>query len=307
MSCTDFSQKIQKLIGTDSIEKVKEQNKSATPNTCYFIDIPKNSKLYSLNKVKKIILINTPNMNPQRPNQVEEDKALIELKNSFNNVFKEFINIVNNNKFLNYFKKPNSIETNTNKKIESKTGNTSWSDGLLLYVRHPEQYKSSIYKSFDKFIVIYDKYPKAKYHLLIIPKENIKNIYHLNKSHIPLIKEMINLSKEIVNELNSKNEKYEFQIGFHAIPSMNQIHMHVISTDFISPYLKTKKHWNSFTSEFFLKPSFIIKQLEENDRVNIDKSHFEIVLKKALICHKCKQELKNMPTLKAHLNTHISN
>jgi len=41
-------------------------------------------------------------------------------------------------------------------------------------------------------------------------------------------------------------------MGYHAMPSMQRLHLHVISTDFNSPYLKTKYHWNSFTTSFFL-------------------------------------------------------
>lgn len=32
----------------------------------------------------------------------------------------------------------------------------------------------------------------------------------------------------------------------------SQLHLHVISQDFDSPALKTKKHWNSFTTEYFI-------------------------------------------------------
>jgi diadenosine tetraphosphate (Ap4A) HIT family hydrolase len=305
MSCTKFSQKIQKIIGSDSLNKIKEQNKSAILNTCYSIDIIKNSSLYVTNKVKKIILINAPNMNPERPNQLSEDEALKGLKQLYNNLFKEFEKNVKNNKFMNLFKIPKE-NTNLNDNSKEKASvKTSWSDGLLLYIRHPEHFKDSIYKIYDKFMVIYDKYPKAKYHLLIIPKEEIKSIYYLNKSHLPLIKDMIELSKEVINDLNKKNGEIEFQIGFHAIPSMNQVHMHVISRDFISPFLKTKKHWNTFTSEFFLKPSFIIEQLNNNGCIKLDRQYYENILKQPLKCCKCGQDLKNMPTLKAHLTTHI--
>lgn len=44
----------------------------------------------------------------------------------------------------------------------------------------------------------------------------------------------------------------DFKIGYHAEPSMQQLHLHVISMDFNSPSLKTKKHWNSFNTEFFV-------------------------------------------------------
>ena len=34
--------------------------------------------------------------------------------------------------------------------------------------------------------------------------------------------------------------------------TFSHVHMHVISDDFISPCLKTKKHWNSFTTGYFI-------------------------------------------------------
>lgn len=40
--------------------------------------------------------------------------------------------------------------------------------------------------------------------------------------------------------------------GYHAIPSMSQLHLHMISQDFDSPCLKTKRHWNSFNTKYFL-------------------------------------------------------
>ena len=33
---------------------------------------------------------------------------------------------------------------------------------------------------------------------------------------------------------------------------MAQIHLHVISQDFDSPSLKTKKHWNSYNTKYFI-------------------------------------------------------
>lgn len=43
-----------------------------------------------------------------------------------------------------------------------------------------------------------------------------------------------------------------FKIGYHAIPSLHPLHIHIISQDFDAPALKTKKHYLSFTTRFFL-------------------------------------------------------
>ena len=45
-----------------------------------------------------------------------------------------------------------------------------------------------------------------------------------------------------------------FALGFHAAPSMRQLHLHVISLDFASEALKNKKHWNSFATAFLVPP-----------------------------------------------------
>ena len=43
-------------------------------------------------------------------------------------------------------------------------------------------------------------------------------------------------------------------VGFHALPSLAPLHLHVLSPDLDSPWLKTKRHFNSFTqASFFLR------------------------------------------------------
>lgn len=57
------------------------------------------------------------------------------------------------------------------------------------------------------------------------------------------------LAKNVI-EVTGQDENL-FQIGYHSSPSMQRLHVHVISKDFHSPCLKTKIHWNSFTTKFF--------------------------------------------------------
>lgn len=52
-------------------------------------------------------------------------------------------------------------------------------------------------------------------------------------------------------KLNGR-KKEEFKIGYHAEPSLLQLHLHVISMDFHSPTLKTERHWNSFNTKLFI-------------------------------------------------------
>jgi aprataxin len=45
----------------------------------------------------------------------------------------------------------------------------------------------------------------------------------------------------------------ELMCGIHASPSMNHLHVHVLSVDRCSPCLKHRKHFNSFATPFFIE------------------------------------------------------
>lgn len=52
-------------------------------------------------------------------------------------------------------------------------------------------------------------------------------------------------------------ERYLFYIffysaGYHAFPSMDRLHLHVLSTDFCGEYMTKPYQWNSFHTEFFV-------------------------------------------------------
>jgi aprataxin len=76
---------------------------------------------------------------------------------------------------------------------------------------------------------------------------------------------------------------------------------------FILSYLFfKKKHWNSFTSEYFLDASDVIDNLQANGSVRIDTTRMEKLLASELKCHKCSNNFKTMPQLKQHLLSHTN-
>lgn len=81
---------------------------------------------------------------------------------------------------------------------------------------------------------------------------------------------------------------------------MSQLHMHVISDDMISDRLKNKKHWNSFTSDFFI-PATVFLEMLQNGSVQFDKQKYEAMLNLPLACHKCKSPFPTIPKLKQHI------
>lgn len=163
----------------------------------------------------------------------------------------------------------------------------------------------------DKFLCIKDKFPKSTIHLLLIPiAPKLLKVEQLIQ--LPNSVTFLRQFKETADEIIKLNDfKLNFIIGFHAVQSMQPLHMHIISDDFKSDCLKNKKHWNSFTSPYFVKLNDLIEHLEsESDYFKCDKfnlknrAKLDEYLKLDLKCHKCGKSCNNIPNLKAHLKTH---
>lgn len=167
-----------------------------------------------------------------------------------------------------------------------------------------------IVRSDELTVAIRDAYPKAKHHFLILPKADIPNLRSLNKSHVSLLETMLENGRAVIDEVRAKAEaaaspQLTFRCGYHASPSMARLHMHVVSQDFNSPCLKHKKHWNSFTTDFFLDAEKVIGILQDKGKVDLDvKGLYEPMLRLPLKCHICHTLLQNMPKLKDHLKKH---
>lgn len=122
-----------------------------------------------------------------------------------------------------------------------------WSMGLLNSIHDPEL----IIQTDELVTVIKDKFPKAEKHYLIIPKEDISNLKAVTEKHLSLLKHMDDVATKLCETEDCKAKK--FKVGYHAQPSMVRLHLHVISDDMNSVCLKTKKHWNSFNTDFLLE------------------------------------------------------
>jgi aprataxin len=120
---------------------------------------------------------------------------------------------------------------------------------------------------------------------------------------------MLTKMGSIGRDLTKKHPESTFKMGFHSVPSMSQLHLHVISTDFCSPALKTKRHYLSFTTPFFIVFAYLTQdltafqdQLKRDGSILIDIPSSELLLKGKLVCHHCKAEYPNIPKLKSHLD-----
>ncbi|CAG2118664.1 unnamed protein product [Medioppia subpectinata] len=183
----------------------------------------------------------------------------------------------------------------------TKRSNTWVSYALLNSMKD----KSIIVLKDELITIIKDKYPKSRHHLLVIPNKysHLDSVEDLNANDVQLIDYMTAKAKQISQDLDPS---IEFRFGFHTIPSQRPLHLHVISQDFDSKYLKTKKHYNSFTTRFFIDSKHVIENLKNTGKVDtIARQECEQLLKQDLICHFCRSKLLNMPNLRTHLLTHF--
>ncbi|KAK7043624.1 aprataxin-like protein [Paramarasmius palmivorus] len=162
---------------------------------------------------------------------------------------------------------------------------------------------------------------------------SLKTLLKCDKSHAKevidaLAKDAEDVKKEIESEM-VKRYGFKWQVvgaivaalvfsstfrpiwtGFHASPSMHHLHLHVLSADLCSEKLKHKKHYNSFHPKlgFFLHLEDVLGWFEAEpsyftQMAKLDEKKYESLLKEGLTCFHCDKEMKNIPTLKEHLQS----
>ncbi|KZS99263.1 hypothetical protein SISNIDRAFT_448138 [Sistotremastrum niveocremeum HHB9708] len=177
-------------------------------------------------------------------------------------------------------------------------------------------------------LTIFDAYPKATFHFLILPRvspncpssalANLKSVLAWDKDKAKqCIRDLQSNALELRDKIEEEMmEKYGFKwdvwMGFHAVPSLEHLHLHVISSDLCAPALKNKKHYNSFHSKlgFFLHLNDVLEWFDATEShfktmAKLEKSKYEPLLKDDLVCHRCYERQKNIPTLKTHLQSHF--
>ncbi|KAG9243269.1 HIT-like domain-containing protein [Calycina marina] len=219
---------------------------------------------------------------------------------------------------------------------KKSTYQVSWRKLLGDAIDHPER-DSRVFYYDDDFSFVYDKYPKASVHFLLLPRdkklsmahplEALKDPIFLAKVRVAAAKLKASAAKELQRRFAkfSKQEKRRLDIlngvleldddeglpgsrdwekgirvGVHTHPSMEHMHIHVISKDMFSGYLKHRKHYNSFHSRFFVNlEEFPLGEDGENKRKR-EIWHWPDV---DMICWRCGKNFKNKFTqLKIHLD-----
>ena len=153
--------------------------------------------------------------------------------------------------------------------------------------------------------IVSDPYPKSTVHCLVVPMDpHLQSLNDLTKDHVQLLQHMLWASAQYAEHLRSSSHpKLRFISGFHSIPSLPPLHMHLISLDLDSDSLKHKKHYNSFATQFFLPTQSVIEDIGEHGEVTRNQQVEQLMAfeKMPLRCLWCQQPFEGMPELKGHI------
>jgi histidine triad (HIT) family protein len=73
-----------------------------------------------------------------------------------------------------------------------------------------------------------DNHPSAPVHILIIPKEHIQSIDHLEGNHSGVISKIIYTAKKIAKEKGLKGYKLIFNVGREGGQIVDHLHLHLM-------------------------------------------------------------------------------
>jgi len=86
---------------------------------------------------------------------------------------------------------------------------------------------NSIYED-DWLVVFKDIKPSAPIHYLIVSKEHIQSIIHLQNNHQEIISKMVFTAKMLAEKLGLKGYKLVFNVGRQGGQIIDHLHLHLL-------------------------------------------------------------------------------
>ncbi|KKP36820.1 histidine triad nucleotide-binding protein [Candidatus Peregrinibacteria bacterium RIFOXYC2_FULL_33_13] len=80
----------------------------------------------------------------------------------------------------------------------------------------------------DNYMVIHDINPKAKHHLLILPKKHISMVSEITEKNKNIIADSVLLANQTAKKLNSKGYKLLYNVGADGGQEIFHIHLHLM-------------------------------------------------------------------------------
>ncbi|KAI9671487.1 MAG: aprataxin-like protein [Caeruleum heppii] len=209
--------------------------------------------------------------------------------------------------------------------------------GLGAYITSPASFPATrVISHTNDAVLVHDLYPKSAVHILVLPRSSAHALLHPFEAFDDVtFLESVRASADegrrlVASELRRKfGEKSktdaareaalsqdpppqrlppgrdwarEVRIGVHAVPSMSHLHIHILSPDRVSSCLRHKKHYNSFSTPFFV-PLDEFPLSDEDPRREKSWWKDQGFLRREFRCWRCGDEWKGrgFEEFKAHL------
>jgi len=211
----------------------------------------------------------------------------------------------------------------------------SRANGLLEYIKNPESFgPARVIMYDDNWVLINDMYPKSSVHLLLLPRNpEFYNAhpYEASKDAVWLASAKVEVEKAkgiVASELRrlyghdsasdqvrikamesdnapppnllppGRNWTKEIKAGIHSNPSMNFLHIHILSKEHHSLAMRQYKHYNSFNTPFLVSLDELPLACQEET-----KKHDGVNLSLDLICWRCGENFgRQFAKLKRHVD-----
>ena len=122
----------------------------------------------------------------------------------------------------------------------------------------------------DDFIIVKDKFPKSTMHYLVVTRNgNLTALDALTPGDEDVLLSMRDVGLKWLRENIEGIESIPLTVGFHSIPSMRQIHLHLISSDMITPTLPHLRHYNTCTTSYMRSVGEVVSELSKTGKIII--------------------------------------
>lgn len=134
----------------------------------------------------------------------------------------------------------------------------------------------------------------------------IKNASEGCPSDLDFLRDWLFRPRSPVSHLHPVSQ-LRFMSGCHVLPSLCPLHMHLTSLDMQSDALKNKKHYNTFTTSFFVSRARVEEEISKHCYVKLALDQESLLAAEKLenqspmFCAWCQYQCKSAPELKKHL------
>ena len=100
-------------------------------------------------------------------------------------------------------------------------------DCIFCKIAKKEIQKEFLYEN-DEVVAFNDIKPSAPVHILIISKEHIQSVNHLEENHKEIVSTMILTAKKLANDAGLRGYKLVFNVGREGGQIIDHLHLHLL-------------------------------------------------------------------------------